>query len=296
MINISKYKIQLTIVLIVFLLLAFGWRFYSVKADIEYLELFVEGVIALSCLFLMFWIEHLNLENSRHIYWLLLVSSSFLFIGHILDASDELTAELALLDFMEDVFKPAGFLLFIYANFRWVELHQQQSRLMSRLAETDPLTGVMNRRAFMEKGNLTLQRSALNGNKVSAIMIDVDYFKRVNDNCGHQFGDQVLVEIAVAIQSKLRRSDYLARVGGEEFAVLLYDVDSENVKRVAERIRTCVESLKITYKQQEVKCTVSLGLAIDHGREGGLEMLIQQADKALYEAKVQGRNCWQMAH
>lgn len=292
----SNYKVQLTIALLVFLVLAYVLRFYPATGEIEYFEVFVETGIALNCLFLMFWVEHLNFDNSRLIYRLLLVSSSFLFVGHMLDAADEVAMELELFDFLEDIFKPLGFFLFIIANFRWVEFHRQQSKQMRRLAEIDPLTGLLNRRAFVERGNLILHRSVQDDRLVSVIIIDIDHFKSVNDNYGHQVGDQVLVEISSAIKAILRKRDYMARIGGEEFVVLLYDTNTEEATRVAEKIRSCVEQLKMAKQHSVVNCTISMGLAIDYASKADLDSLIGKADKALYEAKAQGRNCWKVAY
>lgn len=293
--DVSKYKVQLTIALLMFLVVAYTLKFNPASGEIEYFEVFVESGIALTCLFLMFWTERLNFDNSRLIYKLLLVSCSFLFIGHTLDAIDEVSMELALFDFLEDIFKPLGFFLFVFANFRWVEFHRQQSKEMKRLAEIDPLTGLFNRRALIEKGNDILYHSLQSDRLVSVIIIDIDHFKSVNDNYGHQVGDQVLVEISSAIKGTLRKSDYMARVGGEEFVVLLYDTSIDEATLVAEKIRTCVEHLKMAQKQYEVSCTISMGLAADYERDGCIENLIGKADQALYQAKAQGRNCWKVA-
>lgn len=291
-----KYRLQLLITLTASVLLVYVLTLFSeVSKEIEYFEVFTEGVIAICCLFLMFWIEHLNLQESRRIYWSLLISSSFLFIGHLLDALDELTIELSFLDFWEDIFMPVGFLLFLWANFLWITFYKQQVYLLDKLAKSDPLTGVLNRRAFTEKGNSIFDSSHSNDRQVSVIIIDIDYFKKINDTYGHQHGDQVLVELAANIKARLRKSDYLARIGGEEFAVLLYDTNVEEAALVAEKIRVSVENMQVVFNQRKVTCTVSLGVANTNITERGLKELIGKADKALYDAKANGRNCWQEA-
>lgn len=296
MISLSRFKIQMAVVFISSILLSCILMFYSSTDEAEYLEVFTEGGIAFSCLFLMFWVEQLNVKGSRNIYRLLLTSSIFLYLGHLLDAADELTVGIAILDVLEDIFMPVGFLLFIYANFRWVDFHEKQSKHMCRLANLDPLTGLLNRRAFDLKSNLMLHSLYQNNRQVSVIIIDIDHFKQVNDRYGHQCGDQVLVKITTAIKSTLRKNDYICRLGGEEFAVLLYDTNLKESQWVAEKIRVCVEKLNINVGQQEVKCTISLGLAIGYAKEGTLERFIESADKALYRAKAQGRNCLEIAN
>ncbi|WP_064607440.1 GGDEF domain-containing protein [Photobacterium sp. J15] len=294
--KISKYSLQLSIMLLASVLTVYISATYPSHGQIEYIEIFTEGGIASGCLFLMFWIERLNTDCFRNIYRLLLLSTCFLFLGHLLDAIDEITVELAAIDLMEDIFTPIGFIVFIFANFRWVKHHEEQANIMKKLAKTDPLTGLLNRRAFTEKGNAILRQSADDSEKkISIIIMDIDYFKQVNDRYGHQFGDQVLIEITCKIKSILRKHDYIARLGGEEFIVLLHDTNENETKLVAEKIRGCVESLYISHKHEKVRCTISLGAAIEHAQTSNLDKLIGQADTALYKAKANGRNCWELA-
>ncbi|MCW8327670.1 GGDEF domain-containing protein [Photobacterium sp. SDRW27] len=293
MVNVLKFKIQLTILSILSLLFAYVWVFHPATEATNYLDVSIEGTMTASCLFMMLSAE--NLKGSREMYWIFLVSSSLLFMGHFLDLIDELTMTLPILDILEGIFKPSGILLLLAGTYRWVEFQNKQSQLMRHLAEIDPLTGLLNRRALTDKATSLIQRSRRDTRQISVIIFDIDHFKRVNDSFGHLFGDQVLVDVATTIKSILQENSYFARLGGEEFIVLLGDTSTKQATRIAEEIRTSVEMLKISHNHQKVTCTVSLGIATDYVSDGGIETLIEQADKSLYEAKALGRNCWRVA-
>jgi diguanylate cyclase (GGDEF)-like protein len=151
-------------------------------------------------------------------------------------------------------------------------------REVGRLARTDGLTGVANRRAWDDELPRELARSARSGRRLCVVLLDLDHFKAYNDRHGHQAGDRLLKAATAAWQGRLRKTDLLARYGGEEFAVLLPDCGLDNAMQIAERLRTA---------QPEVTC--SLGVADWDGREDATE-LVARADRALYAAKAAGRN------
>lgn len=168
---------------------------------------------------------------------------------------------------------------------------------LSELASTDVLTGLLNRRTYDEvidrfKASLSGgEHNRQNGLKsVGLIMIDVDYFKQVNDNHGHSIGDEVLKSVAKAIKISLRQSDLIFRMGGDEFSALIPNVDSVGIRLLAEKVRRSVAEL--TFKA-EIKVTTSIGGAIaqNEAEFGELSIL---ADKALYKAKIKGRNFFQL--
>ncbi len=151
-------------------------------------------------------------------------------------------------------------------------------REVGRLARTDSLTGVANRRAWDEELPRELARAARSGQRVCVALLDLDQFKAYNDDYGHQAGDRLLKEAAAAWEGRLRKTDLLARYGGEEFAVLLPDCALENAMEIAERLRTA---------QPEGTC--SIGVADWDGRED-VAQLVARADRALYAAKAAGRD------
>jgi diguanylate cyclase (GGDEF)-like protein len=161
---------------------------------------------------------------------------------------------------------------------------------------SDDLTGVANRRAFFEAAELELTRNRRTPRPTALILFDADNFKRINDRYGHPAGDCVLRQLGMALSSTFRQVDVVARVGGEEFAVLLPSSTMEGAAAVAERLRVLVESQPVICEGVSIACTVSAGIAaIDEGETIDLDTLIKRADRALYAAKANGRNrveCW----
>jgi diguanylate cyclase (GGDEF)-like protein len=169
-----------------------------------------------------------------------------------------------------------------------------EGNLIAELAQRDPLTGAKNRRAFDEQLD-DLWRQAIDDDKALAIaLIDVDHFKAYNDHYGHQAGDQTLRRVAQTIQKFVRQPpDLLTRYGGEEFAVILYDVSDERARDIAERIRQAVAEMAIEHcaSRTSSRVTISIGVAaIRPCAERNPGGAVQLADQALYEAKVDGRN------
>ena len=160
---------------------------------------------------------------------------------------------------------------------------------LRRLATTDTLTGVDNRRTFMEKAAHELRRAQRYGNPFGMITADIDFFKSINDTYGHQTGDLVLQKMAQVVRSTLRESDLFGRIGGEEFAIVLIETDQNTALQIAERIRSCVEQLSINSEKETIHITISLGLAFF--KEGDdFSTLSKRSDEALYAAKNSGRN------
>jgi diguanylate cyclase (GGDEF)-like protein len=174
---------------------------------------------------------------------------------------------------------------------RQVRMISENGRLMSRLqnlANVDPLTGLPNRRAFFEEADLLFEGSSLTNRRHSIVMIDVDYFKEVNDTFGHRAGDRVLSVVAGCVKSQLRSADLVGRYGGDELVVVLADCDGPAAFAVAERIRSVVAATPVVSDDRVVHVTLSIGVA-----EGGeaLLPLLARADLALYDAKRAGRAC-----
>ncbi len=157
-------------------------------------------------------------------------------------------------------------------------------------AVRDALTGLWNRRRFEERREQALAESDRYGDPVSLIMFDIDYFKRVNDNMGHDAGDRVLKHVAQLVQREVRDVDVLARHGGEEFAVLLPKTPMKEAGEVANRIREAIQNHPLVYKDQPVMITASFGVTSYPEGTQEHEHLVSLADKALYQAKSNGRN------
>ena len=163
---------------------------------------------------------------------------------------------------------------------------------LTKLATTDPLTGLFNRRYFFEFAEKELERSRRYEHPLSCIMFDLDFFKEVNDSYGHIFGDQVLIEVVRLCQLSLRQVDIFARFGGDEFIILLPETNSSNAQQVAKRLQESFEKTKIEITSHKIMVTLSVGLAsvlVDED-ETTLDTLVAHADQALYQSKRRGRN------
>ena len=164
--------------------------------------------------------------------------------------------------------------------------HEEIYRLMTM----DALTQTHNRRYFNEALEREYQRSLRYHRALALVLFDIDHCKQINDTYGHVAGDSVLRQLARVVKPRLRQQDVLARVGGEEFAVLLPEVEPAGALVAAEKIRRLVESARFLVDQREFGCTVSAGLASFDPRLTTPQMLYEAADRNLYEAKRGGRN------
>lgn len=170
---------------------------------------------------------------------------------------------------------------------------------LKRVGLTDPLTRINNRRFFDQRLNEEIARSTRANEPISCLFIDIDHFKQINDENGHQQGDFVLREVARLIREQLRNCDVIARYGGEEFSILLTNTPEQIAWDVAERIRECIELHHFELPEQDktLRVSVSIGISTLSGLQG-LEdtvklghMLVENSDHALYDAKSDGRNC-----
>jgi diguanylate cyclase (GGDEF)-like protein len=163
---------------------------------------------------------------------------------------------------------------------------------LEHLAITDSLTGIYNRRHFLQVTEVELARSIRYEHAMSILMIDIDKFKHVNDRYGHLVGDQILLNVAERLQCELRIHDVLGRYGGEEFAILLPETCFSDGHLVAERLRIAVADEPFRSEVGAINITISLGLSCMEGERGiTVEKLLDEADQALYAAKHDGRNC-----
>lgn len=164
-----------------------------------------------------------------------------------------------------------------------------------KLSLHDALTGLHNRRYFSERMTEEFARAQRRRTDMAILMVDIDHFKSVNDQHGHPFGDFVLKELARILGRNVRHSDLLARYGGEEFVAVLFETKQPGALNLAERIRRVVEEYRFSEGHHRAEVTISIGLSVVAGDSlaGNLpwEMLVSRADKALYVAKADGRNC-----
>jgi diguanylate cyclase (GGDEF)-like protein len=182
---------------------------------------------------------------------------------------------------------PDGGRMLIYSDVTDIVRHAQE---LERLATTDGMTGIYNRRHFLALAELEWNKACRYNRPVTLLLLDIDYFKLINDAHGHQAGDDVIVHLANLAGSCKRATDVLARLGGEEFALLLPETDLPRAEDFAERLREEVAAHPLVVASQPIRATISIGVAAKSSKTPTFSELINVADKALYEAKRAGRN------
>lgn len=172
----------------------------------------------------------------------------------------------------------------------FVEEVEKRETELKKLATTDSLTLINNRRHFMVLANKEMVRIKRSKEPLVILMIDLDNFKDTNDDYGHSAGDIVLKEFSRLGLNCLRDEDIFGRLGGEEFAVFLPQTKIEDALIVADRLRTRIENYVFKYKNHKIRCTVSIGISKSFGDQIALAALLQMADEAMYIAKKAGKN------
>lgn len=167
---------------------------------------------------------------------------------------------------------------------------RQQEALQRWEAEHDPLTGLLNRRGFERRLEEALAECTKTGTPSVLILFDLDHFKPINDEGGHALGDEMLRRIAQVVAWEVRRSDHVARQGGDEFAVLLPSCTLKQASTIAASLRQAVSEVEVSQEGRAYRVTLSVGLAALHERDAGIEAILSRADDACYRAKAQGRN------
>lgn len=180
-----------------------------------------------------------------------------------------------------------------YTRDQFKKLLDEQAILteeLEKLATTDPLTGVWNRRHLFALAEREITRVHRYNRPLSLLIIDIDRFKVINDTYGHAGGDEVLAILAKTVLNCLRKSDLFGRFGGEEFVAFLPETTLQTAVAAAERIRENLANIVISVYEQQIRITVSIGVASYQKEDLTIDALLQRADKALYQAKNQGRN------
>ncbi|MGI2169647.1 sensor domain-containing diguanylate cyclase [Shewanella sp. MF05960] len=168
------------------------------------------------------------------------------------------------------------------------KIHEEE---LLRLATTDTLTGLLNRRQCFTLAEQELARCLQNNRPFSLLIADIDFFKHVNDRFGHIAGDKVLQRFAAICTKALRDIDIIGRFGGEEFIIILPETDLQGARISGERLRQKVEEMNISFNENNIQVTVSMGIATNCGHpEMSLDSMLVKADEALYKAKTTGRN------
>ncbi len=217
--------------------------------------------------------------------------SLFLLRSPLSAAWSDVPAEAALSSAWVTVLSLEALLMTIATAFLLLAIAKERTELPHKTAAmTDPLTGLLNRRAFMEQSETLRRRQVASDRPIAVLLMDLDHFKSINDRFGHHVGDQVLRTFARTARANLRMSDLVGRIGGEEFIVLLADAERNNAFVVADRIRTAFMAEAAEVDGLPVHATLSAGVTVILDPDQTVAMLLEEADRALYRAKARGRN------
>ncbi len=167
---------------------------------------------------------------------------------------------------------------------------EQMSKILEKMAFVDDLTGVFNRRKIMEVYELEYGRVKRYGNQLAVMMLDIDFFKHVNDKYGHDAGDCVLVDFARRVKKEIRETDHVGRFGGEEFLVLMPETDLAGAMVLAERIKKMLDENMVNIGETTIRVTASIGISLVHETDEAKEESLKRADESLYMAKKAGRD------
>lgn len=171
-----------------------------------------------------------------------------------------------------------------------LEEKKELEKNLRHYASTDPLTGLMNRRSYFKACEKEIKSATRYKTKLSFLTIDIDKFKKINDTYGHPFGDEVIRSLGALLIENSRSVDYIARIGGEEFSILMPETDIDAAYHLADRLRVNIAKHKIIYENKVIQITVSMGLSHLSEEDKDIETIVKRSDNALYEAKENGRN------
>lgn len=257
---------------------------------IDYIALASESLIALMTLGITCLI--LKQDKPHSVINVFLIGFSCLYVSLLIDSLDGIfvTSELVT-NIGKNLMQVIAYICIFIGVFKWLQLNKITQEKLSELSNTDALTGLLNRRSFIERSSAEFERSIRYNRPLSLMMIDIDFFKMVNDRYGHLAGDVVLQKVAIEITQQLRKNDIFCRWGGEEFILLIPESDNSNGQFLSEKIRQSIEQKIFELSSGEtVKITISIGCTSIRENDNAVEVLIERADRALYMSKEAGRN------
>lgn len=274
---------------IIFIFINLG--FYTFKSAVIYFQLFANFVLLMTTFYLIY-ITQKNSTNKSGFYYYTSIGFAFLFYGLFIMTLDNIFEyPIEVVSISTKLLFVFGYSLLAIGVTKWVRYNEARQDELSYQANTDELTGILNRRSFTKYIQQEFKNFLVRSEPFSIIIIDIDFFKNINDNHGHMIGDEILKNLSLSMEESFRTTDRVCRWGGEEFAILLPKTSLTNAKTVAENIRQKVE--KVTHKLNEasIKYTISIGVSESLTTDASIDQIINRADAALYEAKASGRNC-----
>lgn len=283
---IKKYILQFLLILI---LISYIFLIYTNSKpinEIDYASLVFEGILIVMPLTGIFLINKIK-DNNYKTFKYLFLGLSFLSISMTTDTLDEIVEISNIHDVIfEGLFEVLGFIFLTLSLHFWTKYNNEINENLNKIATTDYLTGICNRRSFISILHENIKEIEHNNKTLSLILLDIDNFKKINDNYGHDVGDIVLIKISNIIKNSVRSLDIFARYGGEEFVILLPDTQLENAEKIANKLCKLIEN--DTHMPID-RVTASFGVT-QYINNNGLDDFLKNADKAMYEAKRGGKN------
>ncbi|WP_345977646.1 GGDEF domain-containing protein [Sulfurimonas sp. HSL3-7] len=284
-----KYIYPVFVLVLSILFMMSDGGFYELNTDIDYFGLALYGSITIIMLLALFIVQ--KIIDVEEVYYYLMAGFTFVYVSLFMSTMEKVYAyPVSEVTTLEDLFRLVGFGFVIVAIIKWIKYNEDVKKKLIELASIDDLTGVMNRRVF----DIELKREFANAKRyrkdLSLITIDLDNFKEINDKHGHFFGDLVLKMFTKEVASLLREGDIFSRWGGDEFIVLLPQTGKKGALKVAEKIRYAVKNIHIRTDHTNIYFTVSLGVSGYESDDKDAMLIMERADKALYDAKKAGRD------
>jgi len=283
-----KNTLSTTLFVATILIVMLFFQYAEYLEHIDYFDFISDFIIVIFILIIVILLSKVKQPiTPRNI---LIIGFIFLYISLLNDVLDELFITSTLVkNVMENFFQVLGFFTIFVGVFRWIEHNDAINQRLKELSEIDPLTGIMNRRSFLKRLSAEIERSKRYKSKLSIILIDLDYFKNINDKYGHNTGDEVLINLCSKISNHLRKNDAFCRWGGEEFMIFSPETDREAVKKLCDKIKLSISEHKLS-ENIETAITVSIGCTSYLDSDTSDTVFIERADKALYFSKNNGRN------
>jgi len=271
--------------LLPFLSVPYQVLYYPRVSEVEWYSVISEGFVAV--LFVVALILVDKLRSQRRVYWPLLAGFMALLFSTVTDVLDEFLQQPEMVTILlEDMLQLVGTMAVVIGIYQWSGINRQLQGRLQQQAHTDYLTGVLNRRGFMARFEQEVRRGSRYGTALTLIWFDLDRFKEVNDRYGHHTGDEVLRNTAAKAARIIRGVDIFARMGGEEFCVLMPETPLDGAADVAEKLRGAIASCDCAGD-----ASISASFGVGEYRAGEEpDQFLGRVDRALYRAKQQGRN------
>jgi diguanylate cyclase (GGDEF)-like protein len=268
-----------------------GWLFYQtlpLKNEFDFWLIGLYGLLSLASYYYFILNDILasHLKGRSMALGFLFAHGAFTFIGF----AQIFLLPVSMVWYISGGLLLAAYVFGAYGTNRFSRYNSETRERMRLSSETDELTGLFNRRHYSRYSQRLIDNLQSKSKPLSVIMFDLDDFKQINDDLGHAAGDVVLIEISRIMLKNLRKSDFAYRWGGEEFLVLLPQADTHDGKQVADKIIQQVANKSIFYHDHDINITISAGLTEYALQDSNLQQTIKRADRALYQAKQQGKN------